>query len=88
MEKIEQQPKRERANIEEIEKKRIAIYEDMDKYQKYVEFANRLRKKYPDCGDYLMWHIMAGSTPVGEPPKFDFPGEDSLEKFINSLTED
>ena len=46
-----------------------------------TKFANGLRSKYPDCENYLLFHVLIASTP---PPckNFDFPGDDSVEQFL------
>ncbi len=50
--------------------------------------AEGLRIKYPDYESYAFYHILSGST-IDEsiaPIKYeDFPGEDSVELFIDSL---
>ncbi len=53
--------------------------------QRQTEFVDNLKKKYPDCEKYRFYHLFVGSTPWEDCPKFDFPGEDSIEKFIESL---
>ena len=49
------------------------------------EFGTILKLKYPDCLDSLAYHILIGSTPMKECPRFDFVGNDSVEKFLDSL---
>ncbi len=83
MEKLEQQ--REGVDIKLLKEKINDIYEDPEKYEKIVEFAQVLRGKYEDFQDYLLYHVLIGSTPFHELPKVDFPGDDSVEKFIDSL---
>lgn len=46
----------------------------------WSEFYDKLREKYPDYENYEMYHFGA-STPR-DCVKFDFPGEDSVVKFI------
>ena len=52
-----------------------------------AEFAKSLQGKYPDYHDYRLYCVMIGSTPVKECSKFDFPNEDSVENFLESLRE-
>lgn len=53
---------------------------------KVNSFGHYLQKKYPDCRDYRLFHLLIGSTPFDKGCyKFDFDGEDSVEKFIKSL---
>ncbi len=54
-------------------------------HQKQIEFVDNLKKKYPDYEHYRLYHLFIGSTPWEDCPKFDFPGDDSIEKLINSL---
>jgi len=59
-------------------------------YKKAHQFGRKLMEKYPDCFDYLYYHILGGSTPpqgMGF-KKFDFPDNDSVEKFIDDLYEE
>jgi len=82
----------ETGNTEKILKDKLLKFvniEDFDLFSKIqeriVDFADRLRKKYPDFQDYSFYHLLAGSTLRGECPKKDFPGDDSVERFINLL---
>ncbi|TSC70367.1 MAG: hypothetical protein CEO12_391 [Parcubacteria group bacterium Gr01-1014_46] len=50
-------------------------------YERMLEFVGRVESKYPDCRSYELFHLLIGSTPLN-PTKFDFPGEDSIEKFL------
>lgn len=71
-----------RAEMLEIKSK---IYLDLDLYDKMAERVQELQKKYPDYKDYELYHIISGSTMEGSRKKFDFPGKDSLVKFLRSL---
>lgn len=75
----------EKVNLEELKEKRSVFYDDLEKYAKLCEFADQLKKKYPDYQDYQLYHFLICSTFDHEPSKVDFPGEDSVEKFINSF---
>lgn len=61
-------------------------YKNPDLYDKLVNFGQMLRKKYPDCQDYELFHFLVGSTmrPEEMATKFDFPGEDSIETFLRN----
>jgi hypothetical protein len=48
-----------------------------------VDFINHLRKKYPDYQKYRLYHLIASSTLFEECPYFDFPDDDSIEKFLH-----
>jgi hypothetical protein len=54
-------------------------------------FVDTLKKKYgnPGVEKYAMWHALAGSSidPKREAliSNDDFPGDDSVEKFVNDL---
>lgn len=82
----------ENISKEEIIRKKLLELvnaEDFDVFakaqDKIVGFTEKLKEKYPDYQDYSFYHLMIGSTPKGECSKKDFPGEDSIEKLINSL---
>jgi len=49
------------------------------------EITTGLKKKYPSYVDYEMYHFVSFSTPTTGCKFFDFPGDDSIEKFIRSL---
>ena len=74
-------------NIKRLKDKRGEAYKkDMfGTHEKIIEFTERIKDKYPDYRDYELYHLLIGSTPGGKLPKFDFPGENSIEKFIESL---
>jgi hypothetical protein len=46
------------------------------------EFAQKLRKRYPHFEKYRLYHLLAGSSAFKNCIEFDFPDEDSIEKFI------
>ncbi len=52
-----------------------------------VQKVRDLESKYPNAVRYGMFHIMGGSTiPENLPALYDdFPGDDSVEKFLNDL---
>lgn len=58
-------------------------------HDKIVEKDQALKNKYctaeDNSQDYEMWHVLVGSTLREPAKKFDFPGDDSVEKFIRSL---
>lgn len=64
-------------------KKDVAGLEEF--HQRQIKFVDNLKKEYPDYEEYRLYHLLIGSTPWQECSKFDFPGEDSIEKLINSL---
>lgn len=89
MEKFEQ-PKQNEAIVSSIKEKLLKVCQaDTDlTYQDVIaNFAGHLEKNYPDHQQYLMYHILLGSSPRETPPNFDFPGEDSVELFIDNLFE-
>ncbi|MEK7478678.1 MAG: hypothetical protein AAB626_02005 [Patescibacteria group bacterium] len=45
------------------------------------DFARNLKEKYKDAGKYHLYHMIIGSTGT-KTTEFDFPGEDSIEKFL------
>lgn len=52
------------------------------KYNKIVDFADHLLQKYPDARSHQLFHVLIGSTTPNPLAQFDFPGDDSIEKFI------
>lgn len=56
----------------------------LDQHEQLVAFAKYLQNKYPNARDYLLFHTLIGSTPrPGHGNALvDFPGEDSIEKFV------
>lgn len=52
-----------------------------------ADFALNLERKYPDARSRRLWHLLAHSTPG---PEYinnmeDYPGEDSIARFIERL---
>jgi hypothetical protein len=90
------------ANIPEIEKwingmlrlydKKIKLYSSKNvllNHKKITDFCLELQKRYPNHLEYLAYHIAVGSTPEeGGINFFDFPGEDSIENFLDKLLEE
>ena len=74
-------------NIKELKDKWNEAYKKdaLGTHEKIIEFAEKIKNKYPDYQDYMLYHLLIGSIPKSKLPKFDFPGEDSVEKFIESL---
>jgi len=75
----------EQIDLKQLQEKRHNIYGDLDKYAKLCEFVEKLKAKHEDYQDYRLYHFLVGSTPNRELSKIDFPEDDSVEKFINSL---
>ena len=65
------------------------IHDFIGKYEVNVDteetVTTGLKKKYPNYTEYEMYHVLSGSTPPIPSQFFDFPGDDSLEKFIRNL---
>lgn len=49
-----------------------------------LQFAQSLEARYDDARDYLMFHILIGSTPRSASKQFDFFGKDSVRKFFTN----
>lgn len=82
--------KRESGKVQELKNRLNRIFPKnlQEVYGKTAVFGNSLRERYKDCQDYRLFHVIASSgvpTPDYIYPKFDFPGDDSVEKFIESL---
>jgi hypothetical protein len=68
--------------------KRAELYKK-EGYVTFLDFiekkGNELRQKYSNANKYRTFHLLIGSTPApGECTEFDFPGDDSLEKFLEA----
>jgi|GEM_PF-1566393 len=90
---IQQDINREEDKIKEIERKRDELFEKMgteEAWEEILEYANNLKKKHPN-GDYLKYRayhaLICSTTDEKKSPYLDFPGEDSVEKFLDELLE-
>jgi hypothetical protein len=56
-------------------------------YKLVSDFALGLEEKYPDARSRRLWHLLVMSTPPqGAPMNIeDYPGEDSIVRFIEKL---
>lgn len=52
-----------------------------------VVFVDYLKSKYPNAMHYIIMHILIGSTPRPDSQTMygDFPGDDSIEKYVEGL---
>jgi len=85
---LEVEPGQE-ALIAELKEKLNNAYntDAIDAHEKVFEYTDEIKKKYPDYSKYRLWHLVIFST-IGksmEITHFDFPGDDSVERFIKSL---
>lgn len=53
-------------------------------HEKILWWHDQLKVKYADARDYIMFHLISGSTSKGYNGHFDFPGADSVERFIEA----
>jgi len=51
-------------------------------HAKVLVWHDMLKLKYPAARDYLLFHLISGSTQREFNGCFDFPPEDSVEQFI------
>src|SRR5258708_6819327 len=73
--------------IYEASRRRLRALYGRDQYEihcKVLAWHDTMKSKYPDARDYLMYHLISGSTYLGFNGCFDFPGDDSVEHFINT----
>ncbi len=66
----------------------VKNFSGVDRYmmiEKIGEFDDLIRSKGFIGREFEMWHLIAGSTPEGEYPHFDFPEPYSVEKFLVNL---
>jgi hypothetical protein len=72
-------------NVDVLKKTLDQIRRDETIQDLIVLFANKLKSRYHNYTDYLAWHILVSSTPLEETKFIDFPGDDSVRSFIESL---
>ncbi|OGF25510.1 hypothetical protein A2331_01430 [Candidatus Falkowbacteria bacterium RIFOXYB2_FULL_34_18] len=79
----------ENEESKELRKELRCVLKDLVGETKFEDFQNQIIKisnhyktDYPDFNDYQMYHILVGSTSCDGYPKYDFPGDDSIEKII------
>lgn len=82
-----EEEKRREGLIRELQRKRNAMIDQnpLFYHRRTIGKTGILRGKYKDIEDYELYHLMIASTLDERPPKFDFPGEDSIETFLNVL---
>jgi len=75
--------------LADIKQKLNNAYNREDRFEMHdrlAEFGRKLTEKYPDCRNYILFHVLISSTPPSNATiKEDFPGEDSIIKFIENL---
>ncbi len=72
--------------INELAQKRSALYEaDEFGFHRLInDYTEELMKHFPNYTEYKLFHLLVGSTIDDEKsPFFDFPGEHSIERFLN-----
>lgn len=93
MEKIPQ-PAYSEERYKELREKMIVFVESlsddeaMDVIEKFNERGISLLEKYEDARDYAFFHALIGSSGIDKMLNIkheDFPGEDSVELFIDNL---
>ncbi|MFA5360102.1 MAG: hypothetical protein WC349_04065 [Patescibacteria group bacterium] len=59
-------------------------------YNRVTNFSRGLEQKYPNAREYYLFHTIIGSSMDREHCKagFDFPGEDSIVKYVDELYEE
>ena len=96
MEKIIEQPKVEASNqevkIQELTEKFGKVYRHygVAMWNDIADFVESLKLKYPDAQEHRFFHIISmfsGGEKVEALTKLDFPGVDSVEKFIDKMYE-
>lgn len=80
-------PTDEEMIIKEVElQKNFIMNQNKAEAKKVIdEFMETIKKSYSDYDKYRLFHVLEG-TPINENcTEFDFPGEDSVTKFINKI---
>lgn len=88
--KLESNYENERnSEISELKDKLKFLYKrnPIETNEKICDFVSQLRNSGLDCENYLLYHLLIGSTPSEETPpqKYDFEGEYSIKRFIENL---
>jgi len=67
-----------------LQEKLHALYrkDQMAIHEKVLVWHDALKNKYPNARDYMLFHLISGSTFRGFNGCFDFEPADSVEKFI------
>lgn len=92
---MEKEPIAALENLELTPEQELIVREFRGKISELLpEYSDTINKKlrelqgqYPDYKQYYLYEQAFRSTPLGC-TKFDFPGNDSIEKFINELYRD
>ncbi len=64
----------------------LGSHQDLVSIQgKLKVFAEHLKQKYPDYKQYELYYLLIGSAPHEHKPFFDFPDQNSVRGFIESL---
>lgn len=90
-----ERPDNEKVIIDEVIAKRDFL-QNLGKQTKTFEifdriavFGKKLLEKYPDAKQCYLWHVMSYSNiDRNGCTRLDFPGEDSVVKFLNDLVEE
>lgn len=93
MENESQNEKEREAILEYVRGLLSQVYRDRQRlsaaHESILAQAQFLRQKYPDYEAYRMYHLLIQSSPHEERLKFlDFPGEDSVVKYLESLAKE
>ena len=73
------------ASYETLRGKLHALYrkDQFRIHERIIEFHDVLKVRYANAREFLLFHLISGSTFPGFNGHFDFPPEDSVERFIN-----
>jgi hypothetical protein len=72
------------ATFQSLREKLRALYrrDQYEIHEHVLEFHDRLKRKYPAAREYLLFHLISGSTFPDFNGNFDFPFPDSVEAFV------
>ena len=74
--------------IDELKRKVVKHLGGIKYNEVMFDFATKLEARRPNCRKYRAFHQLIGSTPEAGALSGDFEGEDSIEVFFKSLTEE
>lgn len=77
-----------KARYSELAKQLLGKIDPIEYHERRSALARRLQEKYPDAKNRAWYHWLIGSTPPPTATPEDFPGEDSVEHFLESLVQE
>jgi hypothetical protein len=61
--------------------------EPLEAQERVVDFTRELRARHANYADYVLYHVLVGSTPSARCRRVDFPGHE-VEHFVRHLVDE